>query len=159
MHITWHCDNTLATTAPGFNVVERKGIGHPDSLADLVAEEFSRRYSRHGIDRFGFIPNHWVDKVALIGAESDVTFGTYTVRKPVTAYLFGKMTRSIGSETLPIEDLFTAVVEEILGKSVGSDILLYLRTVSENTAGISADHPASFYRPAVSGGVPVGSLR
>ncbi|MDE3725280.1 methionine adenosyltransferase [Nocardiopsis sp. N85] len=151
MRITWHCDNALTTTTTGFNVVERKGIGHPDSLADLIAEEFSRRYSRHGINRFGFVPNHWVDKVALIGAESEVTFGTYTVRKPVTAYLFGKMTRSIGAEALPIEDLFTATVEEVLVESVGRDILLYLRTVSENTAGVGADHPASFYRPAEAG--------
>uniref|UniRef100_UPI000ABB2C6C methionine adenosyltransferase n=1 Tax=Nocardiopsis alborubida TaxID=146802 RepID=UPI000ABB2C6C len=65
MRIT--CNESLnPSTDSGFNVVERKGIGHPDSLADLIAEEFSRRYSLHGLDRFGAVPNHWVDKVALV---------------------------------------------------------------------------------------------
>jgi S-adenosylmethionine synthetase len=133
----------------GFNVVERKGIGHPDSLADLIAEEFSRRYSLHGLDRFGAVPNHWVDKVALIGAEAEVDFGGYTIRKPISAYLFGKVTRSVGAEPLPIEDLFRTAVVDVLAEATGSgQIVASIRTFVENTAGVGADHPASFYRPA-----------
>ncbi|WP_150250372.1 methionine adenosyltransferase [Nocardiopsis deserti] len=133
----------------GFNVVERKGIGHPDSLADLIAEEFSRRYSLHGLDRFGAVPNHWVDKVALIGAEAEVVFGRYTVHKPISAYLFGKVTRSVGDRSIPIEGLFRAAVEDVLAEATGSeDIVRSVRSFVENTAGVGADHPASFYRPS-----------
>jgi S-adenosylmethionine synthetase len=133
----------------GFNVVERKGIGHPDSLADLIAEEFSRRYSLHGLDRFGAVPNHWVDKVALVGAEAEVAFGHYTVHKPISAYLFGKVTRSVGDRSIPIEDMFRAVVEDVLAEATGSeDIVRSMRSFVENTAGVGADHPASFYRPS-----------
>ena len=42
-----------------FDAAERKGIGHPDSLADLVADSFSRRYSAFCRDQFGAVPNHW----------------------------------------------------------------------------------------------------
>ncbi|WP_160050969.1 methionine adenosyltransferase [Nocardiopsis sp. FR4] len=149
MRITWHdgIDRTTATT--GFNVVERKGIGHPDSLADLIAEEFSRRYSLHGLDLFGAVPNHWVDKVALVGAETEVSFGGYTVHKPISAYLFGKVTRSVGDQSLPIEELFRDVVEDVLLEATGNeDIVRSVRSFVENTAGIGADHPASFYRPS-----------
>ncbi|GHD17068.1 S-adenosylmethionine synthetase [Nocardiopsis kunsanensis] len=132
-----------------FNVVERKGIGHPDSLADLIAEEFSRRYSLHGLDRFGAVPNHWVDKVALVGAEAEVGFGGYTIRKPISAYLFGKVTRAVGNETLPIEDLFRATVEYVLVEATGCEqIADRVRIFVENTAGVGVDHPPSFYRPS-----------
>ena len=43
-------------------MVERKGIGHPDTLADVIASAFSNKYSLYCIDAFGFIANHWVDK-------------------------------------------------------------------------------------------------
>ena len=148
MHVTWHDDLPHASANSGFNVVERKGIGHPDSLADLIAEEFSQRYSLHGLERFGAIPNHWVDKVALVGAEAEVSFGRYTVRKPITAYLFGKVTRSIGDEALPIEDLFRSAVQDVLREATRSDLITrHLRTRVENTAGVATDHPAAFYHP------------
>ncbi|ASU57222.1 methionine adenosyltransferase [Nocardiopsis dassonvillei] len=144
------CHEVLVpSTDSGFNVVERKGIGHPDSLADLIAEEFSRRYSLHGLDRFGAVPNHWVDKVALVGAEAEVVFGRYTVHKPISAYLFGKVTRSVGDRSIPIEGLFRAAVEDVLAEATGSeDIVRSMRSFVENTAGVGADHPASFYRPS-----------
>ncbi|MCY9782553.1 hypothetical protein KIK06_01450 [Nocardiopsis sp. EMB25] len=149
MFITLHGQHEPDDTDHGFNVVERKGIGHPDSLADLIAEEFSRRYSLHGLDRFGAVPNHWVDKVALIGAEAEVDFGGYTIRKPISAYLFGKVTRSVGAEPLPIEDLFRTAIVDVLAEATGSDqIVASVRTFVENTAGVGADHPASFYRPS-----------
>lgn len=148
MFITLH-RKEIDVTDRGFNVVERKGIGHPDSLADLIAEEFSRRYSLHGLDRFGSIPNHWVDKVALIGAEAEIGFGGYTIRKPISAYLFGKVTRAVGTEALPIEDLFRATVESVLVEATGCDqIIGSVRNFVENTAGVGTDHPASFYRPS-----------
>jgi len=38
-----------------FEIVERKGIGHPDTICDLVMEQISlalcRAYSEQGIDR------------------------------------------------------------------------------------------------------------
>jgi S-adenosylmethionine synthetase len=148
MRIICH-EALIPSTDSGFNVVERKGIGHPDSLADLIAEEFSRRYSLHGLDRFGAVPNHWVDKVALVGAEAEVTFGRYAVHKPISAYLFGKVTRSVGGQSLPIEGLFRAAVEDVLTEATGSDdIVCSVRSFVENTAGVGADHPASFYRPS-----------
>lgn len=79
----------------GFEVVERKGIGHPDSLADLVAEEFCQRYARYGLEQFEVVPNHWVDKIALVGAAAEIEFGSYHITKPISAYLFGKVTQAV----------------------------------------------------------------
>jgi len=46
----------LSSPRDGFDVVERKGTGHPDSLADIIAEAFSRRYSLLGSERFETVP-------------------------------------------------------------------------------------------------------
>jgi S-adenosylmethionine synthetase len=43
------------TATTGVEVVERKGSGHPDTLADGVAEAISRAYSRYCLDAFGAI--------------------------------------------------------------------------------------------------------
>ena len=48
-------------------IVERKGMGHPDTLADKLAEECSRVYSEYCINKYGFILHHNIDKL-YIGA-------------------------------------------------------------------------------------------
>lgn len=132
-----------------FEAVERKGLGHPDTLADLLAEEFSACYSRHGLAAYGFVPNHWVDKVALIGAASSVRFGGFEIRKPITAYLFGKLTPSVEGAHLPIHELFEKAVRTIaVAGTQRSDIVDHMDLVVENTAGTAPDHPAAFYRPS-----------
>src|SRR5574344_1929244 len=46
-------------------IVERKGIGHPDTLADKLAEELSRQYSIYCLDNFGCILHHNIDKLFI----------------------------------------------------------------------------------------------
>ena len=50
-------------------MVERKGVGHPDSLADALANEISVVFSRHCLERFGLVLHHNLDKL-YIGAVS-----------------------------------------------------------------------------------------
>jgi S-adenosylmethionine synthetase len=50
-------------------IVERKGIGHPDTIADALAERLSVALSRLYLERFGAILHHNVDK-ALTGYSS-----------------------------------------------------------------------------------------
>ena len=50
-----------------FEIVERKGIGHPDTLSDALAEELSRVYSNYTLSKFGVILHHNFDKVGLCG--------------------------------------------------------------------------------------------
>ncbi len=51
--------------------VERKGIGHPDSICDGIAEAISRELSRHYLDEFGRILHHNTDKVQLVAGTTD----------------------------------------------------------------------------------------
>ena len=48
-------------------LVERKGLGHPDSLIDGIMEEISRELSKAYINDFGKILHHNVDKGQICG--------------------------------------------------------------------------------------------
>jgi S-adenosylmethionine synthetase len=86
-------------------VVERKGLGHPDSVCDALAEELSLAYSRHALARFGAIPHHNVDKVLLRAGRSAPRFGGGEVLEPIEIWLAGRATLRVGGEELPLQDL------------------------------------------------------
>ena len=131
-----------------YDVAERKGIGHPDSLADLVADTFSQRYASWCLRQFGIVPNHWVDKVNLVGAAAKVSFGGFEITKPVDCYLFGKITDRIGRTPVPIDALFHDSVTGVLSSALGDDtILRHVRLHVNNTSGVAVDHNPEFYRP------------
>jgi S-adenosylmethionine synthetase len=56
-------------------VVERKGLGHPDSICDAIAERVSVRLCEVYRDRFGIILHHNVDKVLLVGGAARPQLG------------------------------------------------------------------------------------
>jgi S-adenosylmethionine synthetase len=69
---------------PPFEVVERKGLGHPDTLADGISEAISRALSRFYMDEFGQILHHNVDKVLIIAGRGNRGNGLITPMRPMT---------------------------------------------------------------------------
>ena len=57
--------NKLPLARQGFELVERKGKGHPDSLCDAVAEEVSLALCREYAAAFGRILHYNADKPML----------------------------------------------------------------------------------------------
>jgi S-adenosylmethionine synthetase len=55
-------------------IVERKGLGHPDTICDALAESLSRALCREYRTRFGAILHHNVDKALLCGGRAAPTF-------------------------------------------------------------------------------------
>ncbi len=86
-------------------VVERKGLGHPDSICDALVEELSRSLSRFYLERFGHILHHNVDKGLLVGGASRPGFGGGKVLAPMEIYLTGRVTREFGGVKVPVEEL------------------------------------------------------
>ena len=56
-------------------IVERKGLGHPDTICDALSEQFSIALSRFYLQKFDLILHHNVDKVLLSGGVSQPAFG------------------------------------------------------------------------------------
>ena len=86
-------------------VVERKGLGHPDSICDALAETLSRNLCRHYLDRTGEIFHHNVDKALLCGGDAAPAFGGGQVLAPVEIYLAGRAAGTAGNERVPLDEI------------------------------------------------------
>ncbi len=71
-------------------IVERKGLGHPDVLCDRASEELSIKLSEWYLDTFGRIMHHNVDKCVLSGGQSNARFGGGEVIEPIYLLLVGR---------------------------------------------------------------------
>jgi len=78
---------------PPYEVVERKGLGHPDTLADGISEAISRALCRHYLEESGQILHHNVDKVLIIAGQSAPFFGGGSILKPPSVVVGGRASR------------------------------------------------------------------
>jgi S-adenosylmethionine synthetase len=95
----------LSTAEQPFEVVERKGIGHPDTICDGIAEHISRCLCRYYLERFGRILHHNVDKVLLVGGSARPVLGGGELTAPIELYLAGRATNLVGDESIPVADI------------------------------------------------------
>lgn len=131
----------------GIEVVERKGLGHPDTLAELLADEFIRRYARHSMGVLGTVPNVCVDKTTLVGALATLRPGSCEVERDGRALLVGKITRRVGRIELPVEELFRASVVSVLGQADLAGLVEHLSLEVINNNRLTDDHAREMYRP------------
>jgi len=129
-------------------IVERKGIGHPDSLADGIAENFSVDYSNYCLKKFGSILPHWVDKVLIVGGKSEVNFGKGSFIKPIEVYIAGKLTEAVGNKRIPIQ-----LIAKSSAKKYIKNILKYLdvkknlKIILKTNNSVGAGRDKYWYQP------------
>ncbi len=97
-----------------FELVERKGVGHPDTICDAISEVTSQKYSKYCYENFGRIPHHWFDKVMLIGGEADIDYGKGEIIKPYQIVFAGKVTNYVGNIEIPVSKILYEGVNEVL---------------------------------------------
>jgi len=104
-------------------IVERKGLGHPDTLADALAERISTDYSRLCLDRFGAVLHHNIDKLYIGGGSFRSGFGYCEMDDPVKVVVNGRMSDRMGDTPLDL-----AEIQERSAKNYLSQILPHLDT-------------------------------
>ncbi len=87
----------LAAEAP-VEVVERKGVGHPDTLADAIAELASIRYSQHCLSVAGAVLHHNLDKVAVLGGRAVFTDTDGVYDRPLRVVFGGRISTSFAGQ-------------------------------------------------------------
>jgi S-adenosylmethionine synthetase len=87
--------------------VERKGVGHPDTLSDALAEFLSTNYSNYTKEKYGAVLHHNFDKIGLLGGSSFVTFGDGYLINPIRVLLNGRASTKFGDEEIPVKKLLT----------------------------------------------------
>lgn len=97
-------------------IVERKGFGHPDSIADGIGEAISRELSREYIRRYGKIMHHNVDKVQIAAGKSYPKFAGGEVTKPILVTIAGRATDQVKGEHFPVRPIALKACTEYLNK-------------------------------------------
>ncbi|MFN7065628.1 MAG: methionine adenosyltransferase [Aquificaceae bacterium] len=95
-------------------IVERKGIGHPDTICDYLAENLSRELCKVYLDRFGMVMHHNVDKALLVGGVAKAKFGGGEVIEPIEIYLAGRA--ELGD--INVDELVVESAKEWLRKNI-----------------------------------------
>jgi S-adenosylmethionine synthetase len=86
-------------------VVERKGLGHPDTICDAIAEHVCVRLCQTYREHFGEILHHNVDKVLLVGGAARPEFGGGALLDPIELYLAGRATASHLGKGIPVSEI------------------------------------------------------
>jgi S-adenosylmethionine synthetase len=85
-----------------FEVVERKGLGHPDSLCDALVEAVSVELNTMYRQRIGTIPHYNIDKALLAAGQCEKGFGSGRVVKPMQLIVGDRATFEAGGQALPV---------------------------------------------------------
>lgn len=125
-------------------IVERKGLGHPDTLADHLAERLSRAYSSYTLDHFGAVLHHNFDKLALLGGACEVRYGGGRMTSPVRVLVNGRAARVCGDEVIPVAELVDAEVRSFFAERLPEltdhlDIVYNITSNSSPGAVITGD--------------------
>jgi S-adenosylmethionine synthetase len=103
---------------PDFEFTERKGKGHPDTLADGLAEHLSVQYSKYTLKKFGAVLHHNFDKVGLLGGASHVKFGQGKLTNPIRVLINGRASTKFGDKNIPVKNLLIKWSKEFLLKEL-----------------------------------------
>ena len=101
-------------------LVERKGIGHPDSVADGLAESISRALCQEYLDRFGAVLHHNTDKTQIVAGRSRPAFGGGEVICPLYILLTGRATRVFKEEEIPVDTIAIKAARKLLSESLSN---------------------------------------
>jgi S-adenosylmethionine synthetase len=95
-------------------LVERKGIGHPDSLADGVADAVSRALCKEYYEMFGVVLHHNTDQVEIVGGRAEPEFGGGRMLNPIYILLSGRAATFVGEKLVPVNKVAINAAREYL---------------------------------------------
>jgi S-adenosylmethionine synthetase len=81
-------------------LVERKCLGHPDSLADGIAESISQALCRTYLEEFGAVLHHNTDQGEVVAGESAPKFGGGKMVRPIYVLIDGRATKHFEGVTI-----------------------------------------------------------
>lgn len=99
-------------------VVERKGVGHPDSMADGIADAVSRALCKEYKSSFGIAMHHNTDQVEIVGGYSKPKFGGGKMITPIYILLSGRATTLIDNEIVPIHTIAIKAAKDYLRSTI-----------------------------------------
>ncbi|MBO7204828.1 MAG: methionine adenosyltransferase, partial [Candidatus Methanomethylophilaceae archaeon] len=88
----------IPTPRGKIELVERKGIGHPDSVADALAESVSRALCKMYMKEYGHVLHHNTDETQIAAGMAAPKFGGGCIIDPTYILLVGRATTNVSVE-------------------------------------------------------------
>lgn len=95
-------------------IVERKGVGHPDHICDAVMNEVSVALSKEYLKRYGHVMHHNIDKALLAAGEVKTRFGGGEVKRPMLMVFGDRATYDVDGDPFPVDELAVGTAKKWL---------------------------------------------
>jgi S-adenosylmethionine synthetase len=99
-------------------IVERKGLGHPDYICDAVMDHISIRLSREYLEKAGSILHHNVDKSLLVAGEAEPRFNGGIVKQPMLFVFGDRATSEFNGTKINVSEIAINVAKEWFRKNM-----------------------------------------
>jgi S-adenosylmethionine synthetase len=113
-------------------IVERKGLGHPDSICDGIAEHVSRALANAYIERFGTVLHYNTDETQLVAGSAAPAYGGGEIIEPVYMLITGRATNRYDGRRIPTETIALRAARDYLTErfphlDFGTDVVVEAR--------------------------------
>ncbi|HID90163.1 MAG TPA: methionine adenosyltransferase [Anaerolineae bacterium] len=92
-------------------LVERKGVGHPDSICDAIMEAVSVELCRAYLDHFGKVLHHNIDKGLLVAGRTTPALGGGRVDEPMRLIFGDRATYEYKGVRIPVGEIAEATAK------------------------------------------------
>ncbi|MCS7105907.1 MAG: methionine adenosyltransferase [Candidatus Aenigmarchaeota archaeon] len=99
-------------------IVERKGLGHPDYICDSIMNQISINLSKYYIKNFGSILHHNIDKALLAAGEVENKFGGGKIKKPMLLVIGDRATYFTEEKEVPVSEISISTAKEWFKKNL-----------------------------------------
>ncbi len=86
-------------------IVERKGLGHPDTICDKLMNQISINLSQEYLKEVGAVLHHNTDKSLLAAGEVNYKFGGGEIIKPMLLVMGDRATYRAGDKEIPVDEI------------------------------------------------------
>ncbi len=99
-------------------IVERKGLGHPDSICDSVMDQVSVKLSQAYLDSFGAILHHNADKSLLVAGNVETKFKGGVVNEPMLLIFGDRAIYEAEGIRIPVKEIAVQTAKEWFKKNL-----------------------------------------
>ena len=104
--------NNIPTESQYVEIVERKGLGHPDTICDKIMNQISINLTDEYLKKVGVILHHNIDKSLLAAGEAEHKFGGGKILKPMLFIMGDRATYSAGDIEIPVEEIAISTAKQ-----------------------------------------------
>ncbi len=101
-----------------FEIVERKGTGHPDFLCDSMMDAISVALCQAYLKEFGTILHHNIDKGLLAAGSVKKQYKGGKVLRPMEFTIGDRATREAGGKSIPVDEIAVEAARAWLAKNM-----------------------------------------